>query len=80
MNLRLQKNSMERGFKPLMQSFFERGGMQIQITCVSKEDMQDALVHPERHEDLIIRIGGHSEYFNRLRPALKKTVMERDAY
>jgi len=80
LNLRLQKNSMERGFKPLMQSFFERGGMQIQITCVSKEDMQDALVHPERHEDLIIRIGGHSEYFNRLRPALKKTVMERDAY
>jgi len=39
--------------------------------------LRDAIEHPERHEDLIVRIGGYSEYFNRLSPALKQSVLER---
>ena len=37
----------------------------------------DAMEHPERHENLVVRIGGFSEYFNRLSPELKQTVLER---
>lgn len=39
--------------------------------------LRDAPEHPELHEDLIVRIGGYSEYFNRLSDALKRSVLER---
>ena len=63
--------------KNLIQSYFSMGGMQIQITVVDQDALRDALQHPERHEDLIIRIGGFSEYFNKLGDELKQSVLER---
>lgn len=77
MNLRLRKDQVATVLKPLIQGFFAKGGMQAQITCASREDMEDALLHPERHENLIVRIGGYSEYFNRLSPDLKQSVIDR---
>jgi len=61
----------------LVRTYFDMGGMQIQINVVDQEVLKDAIAHPERHQDLIVRIGGYSEYFNRLSPALKQTVLER---
>ena len=40
----------------------------------------DAIEHPEKHENLIVRIGGYSEYFNRLTPGLQQTVLRRTEY
>ena len=54
--------------------------MQLQVTCASKEELLHALDHPEQHENLVVRIGGFSEYFNRLTPALKQTVIDRTEY
>ena len=42
--------------------------------------MEDALVHPERHEDLVVRIGGYSTRFNWLTPELKQEVIKRTEY
>ena len=56
------------------------GGMQLQVTCASKEELLDALVHPEKYESLVVRIGGFSEYFNWLSPVLKQTVIDRTEY
>ena len=61
----------------LIRTYFDMGGMQIQINVVDQEVLRDAIEHPERHQDLIVRVGGYSEYFNRLSPALKETVLER---
>jgi formate C-acetyltransferase len=61
----------------LIRTYFDMGGMQIQINVVDQEVLRDAMEHPERHQDLIVRVGGYSEYFNRLSPALRKTVLER---
>ncbi len=77
LNFRINKNYVKACLKPLVTGYFRSGGMQIQINCVSKEDLQDALDHPEKHENLIVRIGGYSEYFNRLSPELKQTVLDR---
>jgi formate C-acetyltransferase len=51
--------------------------MQLQVSCLSREDILDAMAHPEKHASLAVRIGGYSEYFNRLSPELKQTVLER---
>ena len=46
----------------------------------SRAELEDALVHPEKHENLIVRIGGYAEYFNRLSPVLKQSVIDRTEY
>ena len=61
----------------LVRTYFDMGGMQLQINVIDQDVLRDAIAHPEQYEDLIIRIGGYSEYFNRLSPALKQTVLER---
>lgn len=66
--------------RALVLGYFEKGGLQVQVTVTSAETLQDAMIHPESHEDLIVRVGGYSEYFNRLSPALKKTVLERNIH
>jgi len=64
----------------LVRTYFDMGGMQLQINVVDQEVLRDAIARPERHQDLIVRVGGYSEYFNRLSPALKQTVLERTEY
>ena len=54
--------------------------MQLQISCLSREDIREAMQYPERHENLIVRIGGYSEYFNRLSAELQETVAARTEY
>lgn len=61
----------------LIRTYFDLGGMQLQINVVDQAVLRDAIEHPERHGDLIVRVGGYSEYFNRLSPKLKMTVLER---
>ena len=54
--------------------------MQLQVSCLSRDEIVDAIAHPEKHENLVVRIGGYSEYFNRLSPELKQSVLERTEY
>jgi len=61
----------------LIRTYFDLGGMQLQINVVDQAVLRDAIEHPERYGDLIVRVGGYSEYFNRLSPELKMTILER---
>lgn len=54
--------------------------MRLQIICASREELLDAVAHPEKHENLVVIIGGFTEYFNRLSPVLKQTVIDRVEY
>lgn len=79
-NMRISKTNLPIYLKPLVTTFFENGGVQLQVTCASRAELEDALVHPEEHENLIVRIGGYAEYFNRLSPVLKQSVIDRTEY
>ncbi|UCH33352.1 MAG: hypothetical protein JSV65_12300 [Armatimonadota bacterium] len=61
----------------LIRTYFDLGGMQLQVNVVDQEVLRDAIAHPERHGDLIVRVGGYSEYFNALDDDLKRTILER---
>jgi len=61
----------------LIRGYFDLGGMQLQVNVVDQEVLRDAIAHPERHGDLIVRVGGYSEYFNALDDDLKRTILER---
>ena len=79
-NIRISKRNLPRVLKSLTEGYFAMNGMQLQVTCASKEELLDALEHPEQHENLVVRIGGFSEYFNRLSPTLKQSVIDRTEY
>lgn len=80
LNVSLRPQYVEKLLKPIVQGFFEKGGMQMQITCVSKEDLLDAMEHPLKHENLIVRVGGYSEYFHRLSKEMQRSVVMRTMY
>ena len=80
LNLKLNSSVLPTTLPSLVQGYFKQGGMQVQVTCVSKEELLDAEKHPEKYPNLIVRIGGYSEYFSRLSPELRRSVIERTCY
>jgi formate C-acetyltransferase len=64
-------------FIALAKSYFAGGGQQYTITVVSPEELLDAKVHPENHGNLIVRVGGYSDYFINLGDELQNNVIER---
>lgn len=63
--------------KQLIRTYFDLGGMQLQVNVVDQEVLRQALAHPEQYADLVVRMGGYSEYFTRLSPALQRSLLER---
>lgn len=64
----------------LIRVFMARGGIEAQINVVDRAELEDAMLHPENHRDLIVRIGGFSDYFTRLDPSMKAEVLARTEY
>ncbi len=64
-------------FIALAKAYFAGGGQQYTITVVSPEDLIDAKEHPENHRNLIVRVGGYSDYFTSLTQELQDNVIER---
>jgi len=60
-----------------MRSFLLEGGQMAQITTANVEDLLDAREHPERHGDLIVRIGGFSIQFVQLGSDAQKEIISR---
>ena len=76
-NFNLQKNCNDDILRALIMGYMKRGGVQLQITCASREELLDAYEHPENHGNLVVRVGGYSEYFTRLSKELQKMVIDR---
>ena len=64
-------------FIALAKAYFAGGGQQYTVTVVSPEDLLDAKIHPENHRNLIVRVGGYSDYFVNLDGELQNNVIER---
>ena len=49
--------------RAVMQSYFDGGGMELQLNVVSSDTLRDAQAHPENYKDLVVRVAGFSAYF-----------------
>jgi pyruvate-formate lyase len=47
----------------LLRTYFDLGGLQVQLSFADVETLRDAQRHPERHRDLMVRITGYSAAF-----------------
>ncbi len=61
----------------LIRTYFKLGGSQLQPTCVSAEILKDAQQNPERHGDLIVKVGGYSTYFTDLGREIQQEIIDR---
>lgn len=48
-----------------------------QYNIVDHETLKDAMVHPEQHEDLIVRVAGYCAQFISLTPDAQQAILER---
>lgn len=64
----------------LIASYFERGGVQLMITVVGKDDLKNAMENPEDYQDLIVRIGGLSARFVNLKKDVQQEIYDRATY
>ena len=72
-----QVHVFEQRLQDILQTYLERGGFEVQVNVVNKADLEDALIHPELHRDLVVRIGGYSDYFVRLSPEMQAEIILR---
>ncbi len=64
----------------LISGYFRMDGHHIQFNVVSADTLRDAQQHPEKHQDLIVRVAGYSDYFNDLGPELQDEIIRRTAH
>ena len=82
MQLKFNKNLFntktgKQAFMSLAKTYFAGKGQQLSINVVSLEELLDAQVHPENHQDLIVRVGGYSDRFVRLEKGLQANIIRR---
>ena len=56
---------------------FYKNAQQIQFNVVSTEVYRDAMQHPERYKDLMVRVSGYSALFTSLAPDCQMDVINR---
>jgi pyruvate-formate lyase len=81
-NLRFTRETWDAGGKAvaLVGDYFDRGGAQLMITVVGRDELVQAMARPEDYQDLIVRIGGFSARFVELRKDVQQEIVDRVSY
>lgn len=83
-NLKFAKSSLGpdalETMQTLIRTYLERGGFELQINVVDRETLLEAQHHPEQYSDLVVRIGGYSDYFVKLSPEMQAELLARTAH
>ena len=61
----------------LVKTYMQRGGFELQINVVDRDTLLEAQKNPEDYQDLVVRIGGYSDYFVKLSPQMQAEVLLR---
>ena len=83
LNVRIPKNlvsgddGLER-CKILFSTYFENGGMQLQLSVADTDELKDAQLHPEKYPDLMVRITGYSAVFVDMCKSAQDEFIRRD--
>ncbi|MFQ5872757.1 MAG: pyruvate formate lyase family protein [Dehalococcoidia bacterium] len=56
------------------------GGMEIQFNITTHDTFVDAVAHPEKYPELLVRVSGYTAYFKDLNPQMQKEIIDRTEY
>ncbi len=68
------------GFIALYHAYFDNKGQQLSVTVLNRADLLDAMKNPDAHRNLIVRVGGYSDYFVNLGRELQENIIARTDY
>ncbi|MDR2502511.1 MAG: hypothetical protein LBC78_04605 [Oscillospiraceae bacterium] len=82
MNLKFHPNAMNgedsvQKLTQLIQTYFDMGGMELQINVVSADTLKKAKENPDKFKDLVVRVAGFSAYFVELHPDGQNDLIRR---
>ncbi len=67
-------------FDALLRAIAVSGFQSLQLNCVTKEELLDAQIHPEDHDDLVVRVTGFSAKFTALSEGWQEEFLSRNFY
>lgn len=80
-NMKFSKKSMTaysgKVITALVKAYMQRGGFEIQINVTDSEILKKAIACPDEYRDLVVRVGGYSDYFVRLSPEMQQELLLR---
>ncbi|MHC4389609.1 MAG: pyruvate formate lyase family protein [Planctomycetota bacterium] len=82
----VDKKKMIDNFAAYVKGYFDGnkdqsdGGMEIQFNITKREDFEDAMKHPEKYPELLVRVSGYTAYFKDLNPFMQKEIIDRSEY
>ena len=82
-NLKLSRNLFIRHpdvVRDLIDTAFEMGILSLNISVLDRGEMEDAMVHPELHRNLFVRVGGFSARFVDLDKGTQADMLNRALY
>lgn len=76
----LESDAHMDAVRSLIEAYCQNGGMEIQFNVVDRKTLLDAQAHPEKHEDLVVRVSGFSAYFTTLMKTTQDEIIARTEY
>lgn len=64
-------------YRLVFKSYFKRGGTQIMISVTNRDDLEAALIEPDKYANLLVRVGGFSARFIDLDHATQTEILSR---
>lgn len=66
--------------RAVLDTYFQNGGPQAMINVLSRGELEEAIREPERHQNLMVRVGGFSARFVTLSPDVQREIASRTLY
>lgn len=73
-------NHSREKVKALLDTYFESGGTQAMISVLNRNDLERAIVEPEKYQHVFVRVGGFSARFVELEKDVQQEILSRTLY
>ena len=82
-NLKLSRDLFTRHrdeLNDLIDTAYDMGILSLNVSVLNPGDLEDAMVHPEKYQNLFVRVGGFSARFIDLDPGTQQDMLHRTMY
>lgn len=66
--------------KSLVRTYFQMGGIQLQLSAVDAATLEAAVEDPDRFRHLVVRVAGYCDYFTRQDPERQAYIIAREKF
>ena len=76
-NVKINRGAAPEKIAALIRGYLQTHGTQLQFNIVDTKTLLDAQKNPEAHRDLLVRIGGYSDFFVTIPKSLQDEIISR---